>query len=145
MNVVLAAEAQHSVGWGNPIALVLTALAFWGFTVAHKRYKDIKSGKVTPSRLPSPKPLSATVSTVKPQVAGTVTPEIEAPAAPAVVVVNEQPLTGSKRAAVEAFINSELDQNIQVTEIVRKAVADFGVSETTAWRAVRTVKGKKTA
>jgi len=48
--VVLAASAaEPQTGWGNPVALTIAALGFWGFTHAYRRWKKINADPPCPA------------------------------------------------------------------------------------------------
>jgi hypothetical protein len=131
----IAAAAEPDAGWGKLVALIVTALAFWAFTVGHKRYKQLKE---TPSKTHSSDPPQVTVNTVKPQVTAGVTADQGGDASGRAVVVHPTPPVPAERDddGLEAFVALRLAR-MNTTQVVREAEKTFGVSAATAWRAVR--------
>lgn len=134
---VAAAAAGQDAGWGRLIALALTALAFWAFTAAHKRWKQVKD---IPSKTHSSGPPELTVNTVKPQADAGVTVDHGEAQAGRAVVVRAAPTAHQKRDdGVDEFVRLRL-KNTATTQLVREVENQFKVSTATAWRAVRRVR-----
>jgi len=124
--------AEPDAGWGRLVALVLTAVAFWAFTVGYKRYKDAQN---TTSSNPSPAKIEAAVSTVKPQVTAAVDSDHRGAGATTAVVVRT-PATVAQPSPIDEFVRMRLN-TMTTTQIVRDAKRALSVSDATAWRAIR--------
>lgn len=129
----IAAAAEPHTGWGHPLALILTTLAFWAFTVGFKRYKQLRG---TPSGTPSPASAAVTVTAVKPQLTATVDSENTPGGVSTAVVVRTPPAADEKTSAIDEFVALRLGKKTP-TQIVREAKHVLKVSDATAWRAIR--------
>jgi hypothetical protein len=128
MTVTIAAQAAEQPGWGNLIALVLTALLFWAGTAAHKRWQQVKTVD-----LPSPDQGPKQLVSVKPQVSADSDSEDRVPSGNGGEVV---PL---RRRPLDEFI-ADRDGKQPPTAIVREATQQLKVSESSAWRALRNLR-----
>lgn len=126
MTTIAAGQTQYG-GWGNPVALILAALVFWGAVSAHRRWKQVKTNSLPPAKT------KKAIDTVKPQVKADSDSDRQLPSAGGGEVV---PL---RNAAVDTYVTDRLGSE-PPTDIVRGLVAQFGMSEATAWRALRRVR-----
>src|SRR5688572_10127192 len=67
--LLLSAPATEAdAGWGRVLALILAALAFWGATTVHQRWRNEKNQDETPAEHSPALPAAQTPSGIKPQV-----------------------------------------------------------------------------
>jgi hypothetical protein len=138
MNLYVAAPAEPTVGWGHPMALIITALVFWAFTSAYKRWKQVKN---TPSQAPTSGPAQVTATTAKPQVNTGVAVDQGGNRAGTAVVVRPTPAPPAvpDDDALVQYAALRLSR-MNTTQIVREMKNAFGISERTAWRVVGRAK-----
>lgn len=130
-SAVVLAAAEPQTGWGNPIALLLAAGLFWGFTHAYMRWKQLNTDS------PSPSDQTKALGGVNPQVSdtfdtsgkalgkGSQKGSLPVPASPAGPV-----------KPVEKFVATR-DGKAPTEQIVAAAKARFGASRSTVLRALR--------
>lgn len=127
--LILSAAAEPQAGWGKLVALVGTALAFWAFTAAYKRYQEVrKAASANPSRATP----SVTPSTPKPQLTGTPASNQGGPGVATAVVV--RPATRQPRP-IDEFVAQRLNK-MPTSQIVREAKQVLKISDSTAWAAI---------
>jgi hypothetical protein len=112
---LFAAASEPQYGWGKLLALVIASAVFYGFTVAHKRWKSTQE-------TPSPTPIESGASGVNPQVTASGATGVT---------------TGGK--ALDVFVGARAGK-VRTNDLVREAERRFRVSRRTVLRAISRAK-----
>lgn len=124
---VAASSVEPSSGWGNPVALILAAGLFWGFTHAYRRWKQLNADS------PSPSDQVPALGGVNPQVSDTLDTSRKA--------LEEGGQKGAPPARLpvkplDKFVASRAGK-ARTSALVAAAGARFGASRSTVLRALR--------
>ncbi len=128
ITTVAAHASQYPNGWGGPIAIVIPFLLLWAATTGYSRLKEARQESASPDGE------AKSLETVKPQVSA------DSDSADSAAANGGGEVVPLRTKPLEDFIAERVDRQ-NPTQIVQEATRRFGVSESTAWRLLRKLRG----